>query len=100
MDMKAVYPGHDVVSLFDTSSQTQALTRERTNRGLAMSLLSAFLVVLVLGLTLSVAQHFLSAGAKPVVSETTKTSQAEPVAFQPSRAVSSHITAGTGYIGR
>lgn len=98
--MTTIQPGHDVVSLFDISSQTQALTREHSNRGLVMSLLSAFLVVSVLGVTLSLLQHLFNRAPAPTITETTDASSTEPVAFQPSQAVSSHIAAGTGYVGR
>jgi len=99
--MATIQPGYDVVSLFDTSSQTQALTREHPNRrGLVMSLVSAVLVVSVLGVTLSLLQRLFTTAPAPTITETTDVSMTEPVAFQPSQAVSSHITAGTGYVGR
>lgn len=97
-DMKALQPGHDVVSLFESSWRTQAPPREGTNRKLMMSFVNAVLVVLVLGLTLSVIQYFLSSGARAASIEATQTYQTEPVAFQPSRAVSERITAGPGYL--
>jgi|SRR3989338_3222550 len=98
--MATIQPGYDVVSLFDTSSQTQSLTREHSNRGLAMSLVSAVLVVSLLGVTLSLLQRLFTTAPAPTITETTDVSMTEPVAFQPSQAVSSHITAGTGYVGR
>lgn len=98
--MKAIYPGHDVVSLFNSSLQMQALTRERTNRGLVMGLLGTFLLVVMLGLTLNILQQLLNGDARSVITTTTNANQLEPVVANPSQAVSAYIDAGPGYIGR
>ena len=97
--MRAIQPGYDVVSLLDISSQTQSLMRGHSQRGLIMSLISALLVVSVLGITLSALQRVFSRSPRPTTAESIESST-EPVAFQPSTAVSSHVAAGMGYVGR
>lgn len=96
--MKTIYPGYDVVSLFNSSSQTQALTRKLTNYELLINLLSVFSVVLMLSLILISLQYLLNFGAMPVVTETIETNQVVPVAIYPSQAVSAYINPGPGYI--
>ncbi|MFA6214964.1 MAG: hypothetical protein WC768_00160 [Patescibacteria group bacterium] len=98
--MKVIYPGYDVVSLFSSSSQTQALTRKQTNYELVINLLGVFLVVLALVITLRSLQYFLNVGARPIATETIETNQVVPVVIYPSQAISAYIDTGSGYLGR
>lgn len=98
--MGAIHPGYDIGSLFNTSWQTDDLVRERVNHELAIDLLTAFLMLLTLGLSLGLLQNFLeNTSADPLIVEP-YVKVAEPANSQSNQAVSEHIAPGPGYLGR
>jgi len=92
--MQRIQPGHEVLSLLGMARQNQVLNKNSTNRGLVKSLISAFFIILAVGLILGTATKILgttpSSAASIVVAE-------EPVAFIPGQFVTNIIN--QGYIG-
>lgn len=89
--MKTIQPSHEVMSLFDISSKTQALSQKSPNRGLILSIVSAFFIVAVLGLFLNFIQAAVNgqeASAALIVSDS------EIAAFVPGQFVTDQISRG------
>ena len=91
-NMRTIQPGHDVISLFDVSSKTQALTKNPATRGLIASIVGAFLIVAVLGFILNLVQKSLNSAA-PAAASSILVSE-EPVAYQPGQFVSLQLSRG------
>ena len=90
--MAKIHPGHDVLSLFGLTAKHQALS-QAAQKSLLPTLISAFLITLVAGVLLALATGNLTL---PRLMQA-GTSQIEPVAYQPSQAISQEISAG--YLG-
>lgn len=88
-----IQPGHEVLSLFGMSSNNQALTQKSSNK-LAVSLVSAFLIVLSVSILLGVATRIL--GGENTVSAVSII-DSEPVAFEPGQNITRTIS--QGYLG-
>ena len=91
--MKTIQPGHEVLSLFGMTSQKLALTDAKSN-GLASTVVSAFLIVLILGAMLSFAQRALTQTKTAALATG---SIEEVVAFVPGQFVTKKIN--QGYLG-
>lgn len=98
--MPVIRSGHDIVSLFNSSWETQALVRERHSRLPVSNYIAALLLIVAFGLLLVMLQYFLNSTSNLVISESTQTNQAELVVSQPSQAVSEYVNPGPGYLGR
>ncbi|MAF14046.1 MAG: hypothetical protein CMI53_04115 [Parcubacteria group bacterium] len=92
--MQRTQSGYGVLKLFGVSTQPQALNKAITNHGLVTSLISAFFIILAVGLILGGATNFL--GATPTSSAATIV-QKEGTAFIPGQFVTNIIN--QGYIG-
>lgn len=92
--MQTIQPSHEVVSVFDIASKTKALTKQ-PNRGLLISIVSAFLIVAVLGILLNFVQAAFN--GSPAEAADRLALDDEPVAFVPGQFVSAEIH--RGYIG-
>jgi len=94
--MRTIQSGHDVLSLFGIGAKTQALTKKIPELSLVKSLVGAFLIVLLAGLLLSLAQKAVSGSSTSVT-----TDYHEAVAFVPGQFVSNQIDQiNQGYISR
>lgn len=89
--MKTIQPGHEVLSVFGIPSKIQALAKKDSNKGLIVSLVSAFLIVLIVGMLLSLAQKTFNKTETPVLAAT---KQQEAVAFQPGQFVTERLEKG------
>jgi len=89
--MQRVQPGHEVLSLFGIASQPQALSKETSSRSLTVSLISAFFIILAVGLTLGLATRILGP-TQPSIAATTTVG--EQVAFTPGQFVSDEVSRG------
>ena len=92
-----IQPGHDVLSLFSMSGTIQALTKKTdAPKGIATTLVGAFLIILMFGFASSVITKNLSASG--LVSATNTLSvDTSATAYQPGQFVSQKI--GQGYLG-
>lgn len=88
--MQKVQQGHNVLSLFGASAQSQALNEKIASNGLAVSLISAFFIVLAVGLMLGASNKILST---PTTMAATTVIE-EKVAFTPGQFISEKISQG------
>ena len=95
--MKTIQPGHDIFSLFISAAKIQALAQKIPNYGLVKSLVSAFLIVILAGLILGLAQRALTADTKVNSADTSLDFQ-EKTAFIPGQFVTGQIN--QGYLSR
>jgi len=77
--------------LFGLTSSPQALNKEAASRSLTVSLISAFFIVLAVGLTLGLATRILGPTQASVAATTAVDEQ---VAFTPGQFVSDEISQG------
>jgi len=89
--MQKVLPGHEVLSLFGMAAPAQALNKKIVNNGLAMSLISAFFIILAVSLILSAADRIL-ATRSPVAAVIAI--EEEKTAFIPGQFISAEISRG------
>ena len=85
----------EVMSLFGFTAKNQALTENQPSRSLAISVVSAFFIVVIVAVLLSFTQQAISeeqtAVSSAIVAE-------ESVAFQPGQYIRPEIA--KGYLGR
>ena len=100
-NMPKIHPGHEVLSLFGMPTNNPALNQVAssafTNRSIVATLVSAFLIILAASLILAFTIgnfNFSLPAVAPTVSTSNFNSINEPVAFQPSQAVSQEISRG------
>lgn len=98
--MKTARPAYDVVSLFDSSWQANKLNYEQSNRGLAARLLTATLVIVVVGLLLGTFQYFSDTTSTPIIAGEAEDDQIDSVSSETTNPVSTYTDAGPGYVGR
>ena len=89
--MKTIQPGHEVLSLFGMTSQKSALT-DAKNKSLVSTIVSAFLIVLILGAMLSLAQRALTQTKTTALAASSGIEEA--VAFVPGQFVTQKINQG------
>jgi len=92
-NMSTIQLGSQLISVFGTADKKLALTK---NKGMIISLVSAFFIVATIGLVLNLVQetvnnHFSTSSIVRLVID-------EPVAYLPGQFVSSQLQ--QGYIGR
>ena len=97
--MPKVHPGHEVLSLFGMAPNNQALNQSTDKHSFTVTLVSAFLIILLASLVLAFAtgNFNLSLPSVSTVSASAIASS-ESVAFEPSQAVSNAIS--QGYLSR
>lgn len=89
--MQRVQPNHEVLSLFGIAPSAQTLNKKIIGNPLAMSLISAFFIVLFAGLVLGITTRALG----PVQSSMAATTiEEEQVAFQPGQFISQEVNRG------
>lgn len=94
-----IQPGHDVLSLFGISGNSPALTIRSKNdasKGLIVSLVGAFLIVIMFGFASSIITKNLN-NSSSVSATNILSVDAVPTAYQPGQFVSQKI--GQGYLG-
>ena len=94
--MPKIHPGHEVLSLFGMAPHQSALNHVVASKSLAATLISAFFIVLVLGAILALSTGSFTFSLPQLAPSTSASSinSGEPVAFEPSRAVSQQISQG------
>lgn len=90
-----IQPVNEVLSLFGMSPVQQALNKKTRDSSLVAAFVSAFFIILISGMILSLSAKTSPFSSQPVVAAEVGH---EAVAFQPGRMVSDHLS--QGYIGR
>lgn len=97
--MSKVHPGHEVLSLFGMAHNKQALNQTTDKHNLTVTLTSAFLIILLASLALAfVTGNFNLSMPTALTASASAIQGSEPVAFEPSQAVSRTIA--QGYLSR
>jgi hypothetical protein len=92
--MQKVHAGHDVVSLFNIASKPRQLSQGNPGAlAKVLTVVSAFLVVVVAATVFNFLSQSLESKTRAA-----RALSGEPVAFQPSQAISKGIT--SGYFGK
>lgn len=95
--MQKIQPTREMLSLFGMAGSQQALKQNSKSHSLAISLISAFLIVIGLSVILKISTLGLSVNTTVSAASATAVTQEEPVAFIPGQFVSSKIS--QGYLG-
>ena len=91
--MPKVHPGHEVLSLFGMAPNNQALNQSTDKHSFTVTLVSAFLIILLASLVLALATGNFNLSLQSVASASAIASS-ESVAYEPSQAVSNLISQG------
>jgi len=81
----------EVMSSFGFTSKNQALTQSQSSKSLVVSIVSAFFIVLIVGMLLSFVQKAVN--GQPAAATAVVDGQ-EQVAFQPGQYIGQEITRG------
>lgn len=88
--MAKIHPGHDVLSLFGMAPYNKALAQSLPSRNFLMSLISAFFIVIVVGLLLRLSTNLVSnqstISAAPLIEQ--------PAAYIPGQFISEKLSQG------
>lgn len=96
-NMSKVHPGHEVLSLFGMTPNNQVLNQSTDKHSFTVTLVSAFLIILLASLVLALATSNFNLSL-PSVASASAIASSESVAYEPSQAVSNLIS--QGYLSR
>jgi len=86
--MKTLQPAREVLSVFPAEKKTEIFAGQvRANRGLVVTLVGVFFIVMLLGLLLNVIQRAVDGGRVSVGID-------EAVAYQPGQVVTTELSRG------